>query len=124
MDSNIHLPKLTCLFSFIQHFDEGMGWVVKLPYVTNERPFRCTSLADFAELISFAGKAITLLCSRCPHTIADGLSRVDIFTTANGDWVVNQFESLEAQYYCKNSAQNSAVQPDQYEAILVRCNQS
>lgn len=51
MDSNIHLPKLTCLFSFIQHFDEGMGWVVKLPYVTNERPFRCTSLEEIIDAI-------------------------------------------------------------------------
>ena len=36
--------------------------------------------------------------TQCPWMIVDGLMRVDVFEAQDGRLVVNEFESLEAQY--------------------------
>jgi hypothetical protein len=51
-----------------------------------------------AEMLEFAERAIRDLKSACPDAIVDGLVRVDIFKTKTGKLVVNEFESLEADY--------------------------
>ena len=48
--------------------------------------------------MAFAKNAVQELKIRVPECICDGLVRVDIFTNANGNLVVNEFESLEAEY--------------------------
>ena len=49
------------------------------------------------ETFTFAASAVAALVQSCPG-ICDGLVRVDIFTNASGLLVVNEFESLEAEY--------------------------
>lgn len=46
----------------------------------------------------FAVESINLLQSRCPEALVNGLVRVDIMQNENGQMVVNEFESLEADH--------------------------
>ena len=49
--------------------------------------------------MAFAKNAVQELKIRVPECVCDGLvRRVEIFTNANGNLVVNEFESLEAEY--------------------------
>lgn len=57
-------------------------------------------------LFAFARDAIAALKFARPHTITEGVVRVDIFQDPHG-WVVNEFESLEANYYSKVGAQEA-----------------
>jgi hypothetical protein len=43
-------------------------------------------------------QSVKVLLEACPHTICDGLFRVDVFMNQAGDFIVNEFESLEAAY--------------------------
>jgi hypothetical protein len=52
-------------------------------------------------LKAFAEVTISSIKSSCPETIIDGLFRVDIMKRANGNLVVNEFESLEAIAYSR-----------------------
>jgi len=52
-------------------------------------------------LRAFAEAALVSIKSSCAETITDGLFRVDIMKRANGNLVVNEFESLEAIAYSK-----------------------
>jgi hypothetical protein len=54
-------------------------------------------------LLAFANTALEKLLSTVPYAITDGLFRVDIFQTISGQLVVNEFESLEADFGCKAS---------------------
>ena len=56
-------------------------------------------VSDQNQVFEFAEHALLNLKSNCPYIIADGLVRVDIFEKAPGVFVVNEFESLEANYY-------------------------
>ena len=56
------------------------------------------AFSDFEELQKFAGQAVDRLRLAAPFAITDGLFRVDIFQTAAGKMVVNEFESLDAEY--------------------------
>ena len=42
--------------------------------------------------------ATALYKERVPHALVDGIFRVDIMRRQNGQWVVNELESLEATY--------------------------
>lgn len=167
------------MFNIVDRFtrvhSENNGWIVKLPYTTNGRPWICRSANDVIAAISsygervfsgelrdipycmiqprmennfeckvvcfnmqplfiserkrgygksfvpknksgtssvlaFAGEAIRLLKQRCPAALVDGLVRVDIFRTcaARGSkFVVNEFESLEAQYASKSGVEEA-----------------
>ena len=53
---------------------------------------------DTDSLLDFAGRAIERLRLNAPFTITDGLLRVDIFQDVTGEMVVNEFESLDANY--------------------------
>jgi hypothetical protein len=78
------------------------------------------SKASHTRLFDFAEKALKVLKEVSPQTISDGLVRVDIFETQSVEtftdefgkegkrnrWVVNEFESLEAQF--TGSAKNEA----------------
>ena len=50
-------------------------------------------------LFNFAKLAVERLKEKCSHSIVDGLVRVDIFQNENQELVVNEFESLDANYY-------------------------
>jgi hypothetical protein len=69
----------------------------------------CRSFADFEELQQFANQAIAQLRLAAPFAITDGLFRVDIFQTAAGKMVVNEFESLDAEYQSSISGRAEAV---------------
>jgi len=51
-------------------------------------------------LMEFAENAWQLLVARCRGAfLSDGLVRVDLFCTSNGQLVVNEFESLDAAFF-------------------------
>lgn len=50
------------------------------------------------ELMLFAGDMVQKMKENCPNVICDGLFRVDIFQKLDGALVVNELESLEANY--------------------------
>ena len=52
---------------------------------------------DCKKIIAFAQACVKKLLSANPNAIADApILRVDIMRLQNGEWVVNEFESLEA----------------------------
>jgi len=54
-------------------------------------------------LMEFAEKAWKILVDRCRGAfLSDGLVRVDLFCTSNGQLVVNEFESLDAAFFGPN----------------------
>ena len=57
------------------------------------------SKAPHTELLAFAGIAVQRLKQNCPESIIDGLIRVDIFKNKSQQFIVNEFESLDANYY-------------------------
>jgi len=61
------------------------------------------AFSDMDGLLTFAGVALEKFRSAAPYAITDGLFRVDIFQNLSGHMVVNEFESLEADYGCKPS---------------------
>jgi hypothetical protein len=50
------------------------------------------------DVLAFATMAINELKRACPRALIDGLTRVDIFQLPDGKLVVNEFESLEADF--------------------------
>jgi hypothetical protein len=56
------------------------------------------AFGDEDELLQFAKLAVKRLLSSVPHAITDGLFRVDIFQDKQNKFVVNEFESLDANY--------------------------
>jgi hypothetical protein len=63
------------------------------------KPCIAFSKKPHKELFEFAQQAVQDLKINCPELISDGLIRVDIFQDKYNDFVVNEFESLEANYY-------------------------
>lgn len=61
-------------------------------------------------VVRFAKEALHLLALKCPHAILDGLVRVDVMVTCRGEYVVNEIESLEANYW--SNAGNGAERDD------------
>lgn len=61
------------------------------------------------ELITFCKDSLKCFKSNCPHAITDGLFRVDVMQMRSGKFVVNEFESLEANYYGKLESQEFVV---------------
>ena len=51
------------------------------------------------QLMSFAEESLMLLKQRRPSTITEGLVRVDVMQRNDGVMIVNEFESLEADYH-------------------------
>lgn len=69
------------------------------------RSARCGHGTSFSSrphtrLFDFVRRSVDVFREHCPHAITDGLFRVDVFQTKLGDLVVNEFESLDAVYYC------------------------
>jgi len=52
-------------------------------------------------LFDFVRRALGELKVRQPQSLLDGLVRVDVFHSSNNGLVVNEFESLEANFYSK-----------------------
>ena len=50
------------------------------------------------EIFQFAESAVKVLAKNCPAAIVDGMIRVDIFQRKDGKFVVNEFESFEADF--------------------------
>lgn len=60
------------------------------------------TFADTDTLLAFADFAIRRFRSHAPFAITDGLLRVDVFQDVNGNLVVNEIESLDAEYGCSS----------------------
>jgi hypothetical protein len=58
----------------------------------------------------FAEMAIKKLATKVPHAILNGLVRVDLMQLADGRIVVNEFESLEANYGSTGDAAKKDMQ--------------
>ena len=158
MKSNYYL----CVI-FITRFtdvvsNEDCGWIVKLPFVTNRKPFttksvdrmceylynwvfksesarvypyimiqpclsnkreykvitipsqnityianvkgrgNAYSIAPHERILNFAMETVQYFKSRCPHAITHQLFRVDILQTRDNKLVVNEFESIDANF--------------------------
>jgi len=65
--------------------------------------------AEEIELLQFAQTALERFRAAAPFAITDGLFRVDIFQTISGKMVVNEFESLDAEYQSTTSGTNEAT---------------
>jgi len=48
------------------------------------------------DILAFAMEAVELLRARCPYSLAHFMLRVDVMQRADGQLIVNEFESLEA----------------------------
>ena len=68
--------------------------------ISTQKMGRSFSRAPHKALFSFVRSALEALEARQPHSILDGLVRVDVFMSMAG-MVVNEFESLEAAYSSK-----------------------
>ena len=60
---------------------------------------KCFSEYPHEDIFIFATETLADFRKSCPWSITSGLFRVDIFQTINGHLVVNEFESLETNYY-------------------------
>ena len=52
----------------------------------------------FTDILCFAKTAVERLKINCPEAITEGLIRVDIFMNEKKNFIVNEFESLDANY--------------------------
>ena len=63
------------------------------------------------ELMDFAESACTQLNNRTSKVfLSDGITRVDLFCTKDGNLIVNEFESLDANYSSTESNQSKTAQ--------------
>ena len=67
------------------------------------------TFAETKDILQFANIALLKLRAAVPFAITDGLFRIDIFQTASGQMVVNEFESLEAAYESKTIGADEAT---------------
>ena len=83
-----------------------------------------SKFADSQQLLAFAAHAVRLLKSRDRLFLCDGLVRVDLFCNSSMQLVVNEFESLEANY-TKSPFERQAKVTEQlaqyWEDVLRRC---
>jgi len=63
---------------------------------------RSFSSYPHTDLFHFAEFAVDVLARRCRGSQVDGLVRVDIMQTLDGNMIVNEFESLEALYMSRS----------------------
>lgn len=70
-------------------------YVAKIAKASSGQSF---STHPHVALFEFAAKAIQRAKLGCPGLVTDGLLRVDIFITMSGKLVVNELESLDAEY--------------------------
>ena len=61
------------------------------------------------EIFKFAESVVNVLKSNCPAAIVNGMVRVDIFRRKDGKFVVNEFESFEADFYPGGSSTNADI---------------
>ena len=61
-------------------------------------------------LFDFVRRALRELKIRQPQSLLDGLVRVDVFNSSNHGLVVNEFESLEANFYSKHHQNQMMVE--------------
>jgi hypothetical protein len=81
------------------------------------------SKSPHEELLSFCRECLALFRSNCPHAIVDGLFRIDVMQMRSGRFVVNEFESLEANYYGQIETQEFVVSMflKNYWKAKIRC---
>jgi hypothetical protein len=65
--------------------------------------------ASFSEyphdrLFDFVKDVVSFFKSKCPFAITEQLFRVDVFQNSNGDLVVNEFESLDADFHVRGKS--------------------
>jgi len=63
------------------------------------------------DIYAFSLRALQTLKERVPHFVCDGLIRVDVFQRADGRLVVNEIESLDANYSSSYIDLQSQVEP-------------
>ena len=76
-------------------FQEQVQFLTSNPKKAGGKSF---SVAPHEELFQFASQALQDLKVNCHEFISDGLVRIDIFQNRYGKFVVNEFETLEANY--------------------------
>lgn len=100
-------------------FKREVRYISVLPNNTSGTAF---SIKPHTRLKSFASDAIKELASACPYALVDSLMRVDIFQTKMGTFVVNEFESLEADHHSPHGDSEKLEVDDNvrqyYESIL------
>ena len=67
------------------------------------------TFAETNDIMQFANIALLKFRAAIPFAITDGLFRIDIFQTASGKMVVNEFESLDASYDSKTIGADEAT---------------
>ena len=75
---------------------------------------RSISTESHAALFTLSIAAIERTKTNCPGFITDGLLRVDIFKNKDGKYVVNEFESLDADYYGASSSHLKTCQTSSF----------
>lgn len=75
----------------------------KAQYVVSTKKRISPKLFTEEKQMEFAENAWKLLVDRCRGAfLSDGLVRVDLFCTSNGQLVVNEFESLDAAFFASS----------------------
>ena len=64
---------------------------------------------NHSDLFDFVKRAVAVFQDECPHSICDGLFRVDVFMNQANEYIVNEFESLEASYYGRPKFENAVT---------------
>ena len=77
----------------------------KYKYSTGPNKGKAFSEPPHQDLIAFAERAVQTLSHNHAGAICDGLIRVDVMQTFTGDMIVNELESLEADYTSKRNAE-------------------
>ena len=67
------------------------------------------TFAETNDIMQFANIALLKFRAAIPFAITDGLFRIDIFQTASGQMVVNEFESLDTSYESKTIGADEAT---------------
>jgi hypothetical protein len=80
-------------------------------FSTHFLPGHAFSGGAHLSLKNFAESAVKLLKAYNTGAIVDGLIRVDVMCTAHGNWVVNEFEGFEANFYSSKSN-------EEYDAVM------
>lgn len=125
------------LFDMCYSYKGSMSYLLIQPCLCNKKEYKvvtlngkCLYLAKIKgngksfsvyphyELFNFAESAVQRLQSDIPSSICSGLIRVDIMITQCGKLIINEFESLEAEFEAHAAIRDSVLQ-NQTENFLV-----
>ena len=73
-----------------------------LPKAAAHNPSPSKPFSTAEALMRFAETSVRILKRNCKTSLVHGLMRVDIMQTVDGNMIVNEFESFEANFYSNN----------------------